>query len=77
MRNVFSHASLSLKLKALHSTKVHCKVKVAKEKCFTPRSVVGRKVVVTKSVVFRCARSARKFQSCKSLLAEKVLKVTN
>ena len=56
--NVFSHASLSLKLKALHSTKVHCKVKVATEKCFTPRRVVERKVVVTKSVVFRCARSA-------------------
>ena len=56
--NVFSHASLSLKLKALHSTKVHCKVTVATEKCFTPRRVVERKVVVTKSVVFRCARSA-------------------
>ena len=58
VRNVFSHASLSLKLKALHSTKVHCKVKVATGKCFTPRCVVGRKVVVIKSVVFRCARSA-------------------
>ena len=29
MCNVFSHASLSLKSKALHSTKVHCRIKVA------------------------------------------------
>ena len=55
--NVFSHASLSLKLKALHSTKVHCKVKVATEKCFTvSQSVVRRKVVVsTKCRVSLCS----------------------
>ena len=55
--NVFSHASLSLKLKALHSTKVHRKVKVATEKCFTvSQSVVRRKVVVsTKCRVSLCS----------------------
>ena len=42
---------LEFKVESFTLNQSTSQVKVATEKCFTPRSVVGRKVVVTKSVV--------------------------